>query len=192
MARRSRPGICLCHSATRPSPRGGRQVLTGHGPVRIWRRWSERSLPRPRRLVSTTRRTTTRSARRTSATIAVRRFAAHGHLTAAPSSSRGRGRAVVCADRPGNGAGRPGAALSSCAPSDVQRLPNGNTLVTFSNNGLIEEIDKSWSVVQTFSTNSFGYHYCRKFCCEDACRSRLLAAFRCACREPRLWSVSGT
>jgi len=40
---------------------------------------------------------------------------------------------------------------------DVQRLPNGNTLVVFSNEGLIEELDPSWSVVQTLSASSFGY-----------------------------------
>jgi hypothetical protein len=40
---------------------------------------------------------------------------------------------------------------------DVQRLPNGNTLVTFSNNGLIQELDSSWSVVQTVSASTFGY-----------------------------------
>jgi hypothetical protein len=40
---------------------------------------------------------------------------------------------------------------------DVQRLPNGNTIVTFSNNGLIQELDSSWSVVQTLKATSFGY-----------------------------------
>jgi hypothetical protein len=40
---------------------------------------------------------------------------------------------------------------------DVQRLPNGNTLVTFSNKGLIQELDPSWSVVQTVSASTFGY-----------------------------------
>ena len=40
---------------------------------------------------------------------------------------------------------------------DVQRLPNGNTLVTFSNNGRIEELDPSWNVVQTLTATSFGY-----------------------------------
>jgi hypothetical protein len=40
---------------------------------------------------------------------------------------------------------------------DVQRLPNGNTLVTFSNNGLIQELDSSWNVVQSLSAGSFGY-----------------------------------
>jgi hypothetical protein len=40
---------------------------------------------------------------------------------------------------------------------DVQRLPNGNTLIVFSNDGLIEEVDSSWSVVQTLEASSFGY-----------------------------------
>ncbi|MBN2573949.1 MAG: aryl-sulfate sulfotransferase [Deltaproteobacteria bacterium] len=40
---------------------------------------------------------------------------------------------------------------------DVQRLPNGNTLVVFSNDGLIEEVDSSWNVVQTLKASSFGY-----------------------------------
>ncbi|MBN2193516.1 MAG: hypothetical protein JW751_11935 [Polyangiaceae bacterium] len=40
---------------------------------------------------------------------------------------------------------------------DVQRLPNGNTLVVFSNNGVIQELDSSWKVVQTLSAVSFGY-----------------------------------
>jgi hypothetical protein len=40
---------------------------------------------------------------------------------------------------------------------DVQRLPNGNTLVVFSNDGLIEEVDPSWNVVQTLQASSFGY-----------------------------------
>jgi hypothetical protein len=40
---------------------------------------------------------------------------------------------------------------------DVQRLPNGNTIIVFSNEGLIEEVDSSWSVVQTLSASSFGY-----------------------------------
>jgi hypothetical protein len=40
---------------------------------------------------------------------------------------------------------------------DVQRLPNGNTLVTFSNNGVIYELDPAWNVVQTLAASSFGY-----------------------------------
>jgi hypothetical protein len=40
---------------------------------------------------------------------------------------------------------------------DVQRLPNGNTLVTFSNAGTIYELDTAWNVVQTLRASSFGY-----------------------------------
>ena len=40
---------------------------------------------------------------------------------------------------------------------DVQRLPNGNTLITFSNTGRIEEVDKSWNLVQTLKAQSLGY-----------------------------------
>jgi len=40
---------------------------------------------------------------------------------------------------------------------DVQRLPNGNTLVVFSNEGLIEELDPSWKLIQTLEASSFGY-----------------------------------
>jgi hypothetical protein len=40
---------------------------------------------------------------------------------------------------------------------DVQRLPNGNTLVTFSNNGIIYELDADRAVVQTLTAKSFGY-----------------------------------
>lgn len=40
---------------------------------------------------------------------------------------------------------------------DVQRLPNGNTLVTFSNDGVIYELDPGWQVVQSLSAASFGY-----------------------------------
>jgi hypothetical protein len=40
---------------------------------------------------------------------------------------------------------------------DVQRLPNGNTLIVYSNDGLMEEVDSSWNVVQTLEASSFGY-----------------------------------
>jgi hypothetical protein len=39
---------------------------------------------------------------------------------------------------------------------DVQRLPNGNTLVTYSEAGQIVELDPSWNVVQTFAVRT-GY-----------------------------------
>ncbi len=34
---------------------------------------------------------------------------------------------------------------------DVQRLPGGNTLVTYSTDAKIVELDSSWNEVQTFS-----------------------------------------
>ncbi len=40
---------------------------------------------------------------------------------------------------------------------DVQRLPNGNTMIVFSNNGLIQEVDSSWAVVQSLKSNSVGF-----------------------------------
>jgi len=39
---------------------------------------------------------------------------------------------------------------------DVQRLPNGNTVVTYSNGGVILELDASWNTVQTLK-GGFGY-----------------------------------
>jgi hypothetical protein len=39
---------------------------------------------------------------------------------------------------------------------DVQRLPNGNTLITYSAEGKIVEVDADWNVVQTI-TGNFGY-----------------------------------
>lgn len=44
---------------------------------------------------------------------------------------------------------------------DVQRLPNGNTLVTYSSASSIVELDPSWRVVQTF-TGPFAYTGWRK------------------------------
>ena len=40
---------------------------------------------------------------------------------------------------------------SSDTMGDVQRLPGGNTLVTYSTDGIIVELDPSWNEVQTFS-----------------------------------------
>ena len=45
---------------------------------------------------------------------------------------------------------------SSGTLGDVQRLPNGNTLITYSNSGVILEVDSSWSTVQTLK-GTFGY-----------------------------------
>jgi hypothetical protein len=57
---------------------------------------------------------------------------------------------------------RPG--VNSPVLSDVQRLPNGNTLVTFSPAGQIHEVSPSGQLVQrlTSSSNSFGYAEFRK------------------------------
>lgn len=40
---------------------------------------------------------------------------------------------------------------------DVQRLPNGNTIVAYSNAGVIQELDPGGEPVQTLSTDSVGY-----------------------------------
>jgi hypothetical protein len=45
---------------------------------------------------------------------------------------------------------------SSMVLGDVQRLPNGNTLITYSASGQIIEVDSSWATVQTLKAN-FGY-----------------------------------
>jgi len=49
-------------------------------------------------------------------------------------------------------------AAPSATLGDVQRLPGGNTLVTYSNAGTIGELDASWNAVQTFTVPvAFGY-----------------------------------
>jgi hypothetical protein len=40
---------------------------------------------------------------------------------------------------------------------DAKRLPNGNTLVTYSNAGLIQEVNPAGQLVQSMSTNGLGY-----------------------------------
>jgi hypothetical protein len=45
----------------------------------------------------------------------------------------------------------------SIAFGDVQRLPNGNTFITYSNAGTIHELDESGTLVKTFETESLGY-----------------------------------
>jgi hypothetical protein len=45
---------------------------------------------------------------------------------------------------------------SSNVLGDVQRLPNGNTLITYSTTGVMLEVDPSWGTVQTLK-GSFGY-----------------------------------
>ena len=45
---------------------------------------------------------------------------------------------------------------TSSSLGDVQRLPNGNTIITYSKDSEILEVDSSWSTVQTLK-GSFGY-----------------------------------
>ena len=61
------------------------------------------------------------------------------HLGATPSPFT----ATLVEDYAGDGA--------STTMGDVQRLPGGNTLVTYSTDGKIVELDSSWNEVQTFS-----------------------------------------
>lgn len=46
---------------------------------------------------------------------------------------------------------------NSATLGDVQRLPNGNTLVTYSNPGVMHEVDLRGNLVQSFATGSLGY-----------------------------------
>jgi hypothetical protein len=48
-------------------------------------------------------------------------------------------------------------AASTYYLGDVAYLPNGNVLVTYSNAGLIQEVDSSSAVVQSFQGTTFGY-----------------------------------
>lgn len=45
----------------------------------------------------------------------------------------------------------------SATLGDAQRLPNGNTIVTYSNSGTIVEVDPGKNVIQRFTTDSLGY-----------------------------------
>jgi hypothetical protein len=65
-------------------------------------------------------------------------------LDATPSSFT----ATLVKDYAGNG--------SSTNLGDAQRLPGGNTLVTYATDWKIVELDSSWNEVQTFS-GRFGY-----------------------------------
>jgi hypothetical protein len=47
--------------------------------------------------------------------------------------------------------------ITSPVLSDVQRLPNGNTLVTFSAGGQIHEVDSSGALLMSLRASSFGY-----------------------------------
>ncbi len=47
--------------------------------------------------------------------------------------------------------------ITSSTLGDVQRLSNGNTIVTYSNAGTIHEVDADGNLVQSFVTGSLGY-----------------------------------
>ena len=51
---------------------------------------------------------------------------------------------------------------NSGAFGDVQRLPNGNTFITYSTSGIWHEIDASGALLREMSTDSFGYSQHRK------------------------------
>jgi hypothetical protein len=46
---------------------------------------------------------------------------------------------------------------STQSMGDVKRLPNGNTLVTYSNQGVIQEVDASQQLIQEITTDGIGY-----------------------------------
>ena len=46
---------------------------------------------------------------------------------------------------------------SSNVLGDIQRLPNGNYLVTFSTSGQIHEISPTGTLVAKFTSTAFGY-----------------------------------
>jgi hypothetical protein len=51
-----------------------------------------------------------------------------------------------------------GTAYQNDVMGDVERLPNGNTLIAYSNKGLIREVDGSGAVLQELKTpKNFGY-----------------------------------
>lgn len=45
----------------------------------------------------------------------------------------------------------------SATLGDAQRLPNGNTIITYSNSGTIVEVDSGKNEIQRFTTGSLGY-----------------------------------
>jgi hypothetical protein len=47
--------------------------------------------------------------------------------------------------------------VNSMVLGDAQRLPNGNTLVTYSASGVIHEVNPERQLVQSFTSNAFGY-----------------------------------
>lgn len=52
--------------------------------------------------------------------------------------------------------------LGSPTLGDVQRLPGGNTLITYSNAGIMREVDEDGNLVQDIRTTSLGYTTFRK------------------------------
>jgi hypothetical protein len=46
---------------------------------------------------------------------------------------------------------------TSSVLGDVQRLPNGNNLVTFSISGQIHEVDPTGKLVALYTSDSYGY-----------------------------------
>lgn len=50
----------------------------------------------------------------------------------------------------------------SATLGDVQRLPNGNTLITYSNGGTIVEVDGQDNIVARFTAGSLGYSHFRE------------------------------
>jgi hypothetical protein len=51
---------------------------------------------------------------------------------------------------------------STQSMGDVKRLPNGNTLVTYSNSGVMQEVNADKELVQEITTNGVGYTVRRK------------------------------
>lgn len=47
--------------------------------------------------------------------------------------------------------------MTATALGDVERLPNGNALVTNSIVGVMQEVDRSGTIIQSFSNTTFGY-----------------------------------
>ena len=52
--------------------------------------------------------------------------------------------------------------ISALFFGDVQRLPNGNTLVTYSPNGVIHEVDANGTLLREVTTDTIGYSRHRK------------------------------
>ena len=50
-----------------------------------------------------------------------------------------------------------GFSATATALGDVERLPNGNALVTNSFLGVMQEVDRSGTIIQSFTNTTFGY-----------------------------------